>query len=811
MRAAVGTPIRRVEDERLLRGEGAYLDDLCPVGTLHAAFVRSVHAHARVVSVDATSSSIAPGVSLVLDGPQLEKLAQPLETRITAPGCRQVRHPHLVVDRARFVGEPVVLVVADDVYRARDAAELVEIDYDPLPAVTTVDTALADWAPVLHDQAPGNVLFERQVASDGEVDATFDAAPVTATVTMRHPRVTGLPIENRGALADWDARAQCLTVWSSTQSPHILRGALADSLDLPAESVRVIVPDVGGGFGTKAQIYPEEIIVAVAARYLGRPVKWAEDRQENLLAASHARDTRIVAEVAADREGTILAMRADIACAVGAYGAHPYGPMLEPMGTASMLPGPYAVPHYRFQTRGVATNASPEGAYRGVGMVVATLTHERLIDELARTLELDPADVRRRNLIPSASFPYATPTGHVYDSGAYAEALSRALARVSYDDLRAEQAERRSAGSQDCRHLGVGISCYVEYTGMGSRTFQTRGMLSVPGNEAAWVRLDLDGGLTAALSIPAIGQGLQTSLAQVLADEFQVPVAQVRVVQADTALTPEGSGAFGSRGAVAGAGALHAAADRLKERLLPLAAELLEAAPVDVEYGAGGMHLRGAPDRGVSLATLAMGIDDADREHAAGLSVSAAYDPPVATFASATHIAVVEVDVETGLVEIRRYVVVEDCGPIINPIIVEGQVHGATAQGIGGVLFEELIYDVGGQLITASLMDYLVPGATELPTIEIDHLETASPLTVGGYKGVGEGGTVGAPAAIANAIADALAPLGVTVSELPLSPERVRALVRERSHTAAPTTSHASTPAIMAGPHNAGHSLVRPS
>ena len=807
---SVGAAIRRVEDPRLLTGRGVYLDDLRPAGVLYAAFVRSPHGHARVLGVDASVATAAPGVRLVLDGCQLGEMARPLDTRIEAPGCRQVRRPHLAVGRARFVGEPVAMVVADDLYRARDAAELVAVEYEPLPAVSDLDAALADGAPLLHEEAPGNVLFERVVSSHPDVDAAIAEAEVVVRVALRHPRVTGLAIENRGVLADWYAAAGALTVWSSTQAPHTLRGALAEALDLPCEQVRVVVPDVGGGFGTKAQIYAEEIAVAAAAIRLGRPVKWAEDRLENLTAASHARDTRVVAELAARRDGTIVAMQADVTCAVGAYSVHPYGPLLEPMGTASMLPGPYLVPRYRFRTRGVAVNGSPEGAYRGVGMVVATLAHERLVDELAGALELDPAEVRRRNLIPADRFPYATPTGHVYDSGAYRVALERALARVGYAELRAEQARLRRAG----RYLGIGISCYTEYTGMGSQTYRGRGMVGVPGHESAWVRLEPDGRLTAAVSLPSIGQGLQTALGQVLADELGVPCSRVTVLQTDTALAPEGSGVFASRGAVAGAGALRAASDQLKERLLPLAAELLEASAEDVEYADGGVHVRGVPEQRVPLAALAAraargGALEADAE--SGLAVADLYDPPVATFASATHLAVVEVDVETGLVEIRRYVVVEDCGPMINPLIVEGQVHGATAQGIGGALFEELVYDGEGQLLTASLMDYLVPGVAELPAVELDHVETPSPLTVGGYKGVGEGGTVGAPAAIVNAVADALAPFGATVTELPLSPDRVRGLVRGRvAHGSAPPPA-SPHPGASPLPEGEGASAPSPS
>jgi len=776
---------RRVEDPRLLRGRATYLEDLRPPGLLHAAFVRSPHGHARVLGVDVAPALASPGVRLALAAAELGLFVQPLSTRISTPGCRQVDRPHLAGDRVRFVGEPVALVVAGDVYLARDAAELVQVAYDPLPAMASAEAALQAGAMLLHQEAPGNVFFERVVASDADVDRAFQDAELVVEVTLRHPRVTGLAIENRGVLADFDSAEGRLTVWSSTQAPHVLRETLANCLGLARECVRVVVPDVGGGFGTKAQIYPEEIVVAAAAMWLGRPVRWAEDRLENLLAATHARDTRIHAELASRRDGTVLAMRADVVCAVGAYGVHPYGPMLEPIGTATMVPGPYLVPSYRYRARGVATNASPEGAYRGVGVVVAALAHERLMDELARALGLDPAEVRRRNLIPSERFPYPSAGGHLYDSGSYRAGLQRALTLVGYEAWRTEQARLRSQG----RYLGIGIACYTEYTGMGSSTYQGRGMLDVPGHETARLSLGMDGILTASLSQPAIGQGSETTLGQVLADQLGVPLERVIVLGTDTALTPEGSGTFASRGAVVGGGALRAASDRLVERLLPIAAELLEASADDVELADGGVQVRGVPGRSVSLALIAAHAAQDSGDRVRALDVVGAYDPPAPAYSAATHVAVVEVDVETGSIDVRRYVVVEDCGPVINPTIVEGQVHGAVAQGIGGALLEELVYDAEGQLLSATLMDYLIPSSTELPNIELAHLETPSPFTVGGHKGVGEGGTVGAPAAVANAIADALAPLGVVVTELPLSPDRVRAMVRGAQAYGFPRTS----------------------
>lgn len=758
---------RRIEDPPLLAGRGSFLDDLEVPGALHAAFVRSPHAHARILRIDVAPAVRAPGVHLVLAG---RDLATRMPTRIATPGYLHVERTLLPTDRVRFVGEPIALVVADDAYLARDAAELVEADFEPLPAHPDEASALADGATLLHDGAAGNLLFDRAFESAPDVDAAFASAAVVIRVGIRHPRVTGLAIENRGAVAA-PSRDGSVTVWSSTQSPHTLKTAICDCLGLAPERVRVVVPDVGGGFGAKAQIYPEEIAVAAAAIRLGRPVKWTEDRLENLAAASHARDTSVDAEVAASADGVITAIRADVACAAGAFGVHPYGPILEPMGTATMIPGPYVVAAYRYRARAVATNASPVGAYRGVGMVTATLVHERLIDELARELDLDPAEVRRRNLIPSDAFPYQSPAGHQYDSGAPRECLERALELAEYDGLRNEQRRARSDG----RLTGIGIACYTEYTGMGSATFRGRGMLSVPGPESAWLRLDADGGFTVSMSQPALGQGLHTTVARALAAELGVSAEQVRVLRADTARARQGTGTFASRGAVAGLGALRAASGALRQSLLPLCAELLEADPADVEWVAGGAALRGAPDRRATFGQLAAATT---MRGETACEVSGTYDPPTAAFSFAAHVAVVEIDSETGEVAIVRYVVVEDCGPRLEPAIVEGQLHGAAAQGIGGALFEELVYDQSGQLVTSTLMDYLAPCATDVPTFLLDHRETPSPLTPGGHKGVGEGGTIGATAAVANAVADALAPLGVRICRLPLSPDRVRALIR---------------------------------
>jgi len=553
-----------------------------------------------------------------------------------------------------------------------------------------------------------------------------------------------------------------------------MRTALAAALDLPEMRVRIVTPDVGGGFGLKMQVFPEDVVVAALARMLRRPVKWMEERRENLSAASQARQGRTTVEIAAAADGTLLAMRARIASDAGAYHAYPTTAALEPLGTASILPGPYRVPAYEYDTRALATHKPPLGAYRGVGMTMGAFVMERMLDLVAERAGLDPAEVRRRNLLPREAYPFKSTTGLTYDSGDFPKALEQALAAVGYEELRSRQAERRAAG----RLVGIGIACYTEYTGMGSTIFRLRGMTEVPGIEAATVAVDPDGTARCSVSFPTQGQGHATTIAQLVADRLGVAIEHVRLEPGDTSRSPQGSGTFGSRGTVAMLGSAGVAADRVAEKIRALAADRLEASAADVVLTGGRAVVRGFADRAVTVAEIARAaysppLGGLPGGQAPGLAATVYFDPPGATFSGAVHVAVVEVDGETGRVGVERYALVEDCGTVINPMIVEGQIHGAVTQGIGEALLESVVYDESGQLLTATLMDYAVPRADDLPEPEIGHLETPSPIMPGGVKGMGEGGTIGAPAAIANAIADALAPLGIEVSELPVSPDRL--------------------------------------
>jgi carbon-monoxide dehydrogenase large subunit len=702
------------------------------------AFLRSPYAHARIEAIDAAAARRLPGVIAVVTADDLRGRVKPLAPRFEAPGFRPTAWPALADGEVRFAGQTVAAIVAETAYLAADTREHVLVSYVPLAS------------------RPAEVLFEREFSA-GDVAGAFARAALVVRETFRHERCAASPLEPRGIIARWTGDA--LEVWASTQTPHLLRDALAAHLGLAAERVRVIVPDVGGGFGQKMHVFPEDLAVAAIARLTGRPVKWVEERRENLAAASHAREQTVEIEAAASAEGIVLGLRARLASDGGAYHIHPLTHAIEPLGTASILPGPYRIPAYAFALTAVSSPKPPLGAYRGVGMVMAAFVMERTLDLLAARLALDPAEIRRRNLIPGDAYPYRSATGLTYDSGDYPRALARALELAGYDELRREQARARAEG----RRIGIGLSCYTEYTGMGSDTYRRRGMVEVTGHEAATLALEPDGRIRVAASSPSQGQGHATALAQLVAEHLGVPMERVVVAPVDTASAPPGSGTYASRSAVSFSGSVPVVAEMLRRKILAAAAGLVEASADDLVLDEGMVRVRGVPDRGVSLARVA--------EAAPGLEASVQVDPPGPTFSGAVHVAVVEVDPETGRVAIRKYVVVEDCGPLINPLLVDGQIHGAVAQGIGEALYEALAYDGDGQLLTATLMDYALPVASSVPSFVIAHLETPSPLTPGGVKGMGEGGTIGAPAAIANAIADALRDLDVAITRLPIRPQ----------------------------------------
>ncbi len=774
----IGRALKRVEDPRFLTGGARYVGDISLPGMLHAAFLRSPHAHARILRLDASAAPALPGVVLCVAGEEMARRVKPVRAASKMKEYTATDFPPMALHKVRYTGEAVAAVVAESRYLAEDAVERIIVEYEPLQSVRDPEAAMETGSPILHEEAASNVLLSREFAR-GDVDRAFQEAAVVVGDRFRFHRHAGITMENRAYLADYQAGPGSLTLWSSTQVPGLIRDALADLLGIPAHSVRVVAPDVGGGFGVKSALYPEELVVAALSMRLARPVKWTGDRREDLLATTQAWDELIDAEMALGSDGAILGLRARVIADVGAYSIYPWTASIEPIQTISFLPGPYRIPHYRGLAVGVATNKAPMGPYRGVARPVSTFVTEGLIDRAARRLGMDPAELRLRNFIRPEDFPYTSPSGLVWDSGSFTESLERARETVGYRDLRAEQEKRRNGE----RYLGVGFATYVELTGVGSAIPVSPGMSLTAGTEAATVRVDPTGTVTAIFGLACHGQGHETSLAQVVAEELGVPIETVRVIHGDTAASPFGSGTYASRSAVLGGGAAILASRALREKILQIAVHQLEVGMEDLSLEAGRVSIKGVPDRALSLREIAQaaytGTKRLPKGMEPGLEATRFYDPYFGTASNATHVAVVEVDPERCRVRVVRYVVVEDCGRIINPLIVEGQTVGGVAQGIGAALLEEMVYDADGQLLTGSLMDYLAPTAVEVPPMEVLHLETRSPSTLGGFKGVGEGGTIGAPAAIANAVADALAVFGVEVRELPVTPERLFRLLRK--------------------------------
>jgi carbon-monoxide dehydrogenase large subunit len=787
----IGARIPRVEDARLLGGQGRYVADLARPGLLHVAFARSPHAHARIAGVDTARARAMPGVVACLTGAELAARVPPVRAESRMRGYVGTDYPALAHGTVRFAGEAVAAVVAESRYLAEDAAEAVAVDWDPLDVVRGAEAGLADGSPRVHEGAGTNALVARTFAQ-GDPDAALASAALVVGDRFRFHRHAGVAIENRACLAEWDPGAQALTLWSSTQVPGLVRDLLAELLGLPVHRVRVVAPDVGGGFGIKSALYPEEIVVCALARQLGRPVKWLGDRREDLLTSTQAWDEVIDAELGVHADGAIAGLRARVIADIGAYSIYPWTASIEVIQVVSFLPGPYRVPHYRGEGIGVATNKAPMGPYRGVGRPVSAFVTESLLDRAARRLGLDPVEIRRRNMIRPEECPYRSPSGVVWDTATFGETLEMACARAGYDALRAEQLEARSGG----RLLGIGVASYVELTGVGSAIPVSPGSTVVTGTEGVTLRVDPGGTVTAAFGLACHGQGHETSLAQVVAEELGVRLRDVRVLHGDTAASPAGTGTYASRSAVLGGGAAMLAGRALREKILAIAAHQLEASAEDLELAEGRIAVRGAADRAVTLRDVARAAYSGARRLPAGiepgLEVTRFYDPFFGTAANATHVAVVDVDPATCAVSVRQLVVAEDCGRIINPLIVEGQTIGGVAQGVGAALLEELVYSADGQLLTGSLMDYLVPTALEVPPVDVRHLDRPSPTTLGGFKGAGEGGTIGAPAAIANAVADALAPLGVEIGELPVTPERLFRLLASRARPAGAPGERAS-------------------
>ncbi len=771
----MGARIKRTEDPRFLLGQAHYVDDIVLPGMLEVAFVRSPMAHADIGSVDTTAAEAAPGVHRVITGAQLAERAAPIRCDSTYPSWQGTAFPGLAAERVLFAGEGVAAVLADDRYLAEDAAALVDVDYRPLEAVATVEDAIREGAPRLHDGWEDNFFVKRHFVG-GDPDAAFAAADGVMELDLLTHRQTGIPMENRGCIAQYDRAEGTLTLWTSTQIPHLVRTGLADCLGMAENLVRVISPDVGGGFGVKGNLFPEEIVVSVLAMETGRPVKWIEDRREHLLASIHAREHHHTAQVAYDREGHLLGLRILMYVDCGAYSVYPWTATMDTGMALGILPGPYRLRNYECTGYSVTTNKCPLGPYRGVSRPAACFTIERVMDAIAHAVGIDRFEVRRRNLVRPEEFPYTSVTGLVYDSGSFLESLDRLIEVADYEGLRRLQAEALRQG----RHIGIGIGCYTEQTAHTTNEFIKRGVPIIFGYEATQLRMDPSGKVTAHVSTHNHGQGHETTIAQVVADQLAIPLGDVKVRFGDTATTPYGMGTFASRSAVLAGGAAIRAAGEIREMLVRFGAHLLEVPMADAELAEGHVRVKAAPDRAISVRDLARFAYHRPEKLPAGmppmLEASASYDadPGNGTFANSAQLAVVELDPETGAVKVLRYVVVEDCGTMINPLIVDGQVHGGIVQGIGGALLEELVYDEDAQLLTTTFLDYLLPSATDVPDIEVAHMETPSAFTPGGMKGMGESGAIAPGPVIASAVEDAIAPIGhAFVNELPITPERV--------------------------------------
>ena len=748
----VGARVRRKEDPRLITGSSTYVDDVHLPGMLHVVFVRSIHGHARITKIDTAQAAAMPGVVEVVTADQLQRYAN-LQFGTSSEGEGSASIDALATDTVRYLGQPIVAVVADSAYTARDAADAVTIEYETLPAVTTIEDAMKDGAPEIYPGTAKNIALN-QTHVQGDVEAAFKDAPVVVKQRIRSQRVSGVPMEPRAVAAAPDPTTGGLTVWASTQAPHWSRKAIAAALKLGVSQVRVIAPEVGGGFGVKIGAYPEDLVVSAICWGLKRPVKWVETRSENFQVTNHGRAQIADIEVAAERDGKIRAYRMTV---IQDFGADSRGSFL-PSTTASMAVGCYDIPAIETHALGVHTNTMPVAAYRGAGRPEAAYYVERAMDLLADAAKVDPVEVRRRNFIDPGQFPYTTVTGATYDTGEYARALDKALDVAGYQQLRREQAEARKQG----RYLGIGLASYVEICGFGPW-------------ESATVRVEPTGSVSVFTGISPHGQGQETTFAQLVADNLGADYDGVVVHHGDTGNTPEGNGTMGSRGLAVGGGALMLSIDKIREKARRIAATMLEASLDDIEFADGKYRVKGAPDRGVILAEIAemaySGRLDADIE--AGLETTDFFSPSAATFPFGTHVAVVEVFPDTGEVKLLKYLSVDDCGPRISPLLVEGQVHGGLAQGIGQALLEEIRYDDSGQLLTGTLMDYAIPKAHNFPFFETDNTVTPTPINSLGAKGIGEAATIGSTPATANAVIDALEPFGITHLDIPFSAEKV--------------------------------------
>ena len=760
----VGRSIRRVEDPALITGRGRFTGDLA--AQRWVSFVRSPVASGRIKKI-----TPPPGTTVItaadLDG------VKPIRPMLHKFNYIPISHPILADGVVRFMGEPVAVVIADSEEEAEDIAEQVEIEIEETPPLIDAKAAIGEGAPAVHSEAPANVIVEGRVKTPN-FDETWQGAAHIVSVDIRSRRQNALPLEPRGAHAAFDLVSERITLTCSTQMPHLMRTAIADLVGIPESDLRVIAPDVGGGFGQKMSLAPEYVALVWLARQLRLSVAWTEDRRENLIACFHSRDQYVTLQGAFASDGKLLGLSADVLANIGAYSCFPTTCAVEPLMAMAEMPGPYDVRAYACHARGVVTNTCPMAPYRGVSRPVITLALELLMDKAAKTLALDPVDIRRRNLI--TTFPYTSATGLVFDDASYRETMEIAVDALDISGFRRRQEEARKHN----RYLGIGLATFSERTGYGTPAFAARGMEITPGWEVVDLSMDPSGRVEARIGASPHGQGLRTTLAQIVADQLGIDPSKIGVVHGDTDRTPYGFGTFASRSAVIAGGATLLAARKVRSKLLQIAGRLLEVDPDEIELEDGAAKVKGT-NRFLPIEQVARAAYHKAHlftDLGPGLSETASYDPG-GTFSNACHAVIVEVDIETGGVKIERYIVAEDAGRLINPMIAEGQIHGGVAQGIANALYEEIIYDETGNILTTTLADYLPPTSHEIPTIEIFHIETLTGDTLTQAKGLGEGGAIGAPAAIVNAINDALSPFDISINEIPATPQRIHAALQQ--------------------------------
>ena len=777
----VGQAIKRREDPRLITGQGTFLDDIKLPGMTHACVLRSPYAHAKIKSIDTSKAKAHPGVVAVFTGEDMLDL-NPLPCAWQAGRVKNnVNTPRvLAVGEVHFAGDPVALVIAEDRYIARDACDLIEVEYEPLPVVVDAKKATEPGAPQLHENAPNNIVMEWEAGDKAKADAAVAAAEVVVREQIINQRLIPTPMETRGAVARYEPATDEFTLWTTSQAPHVLRLLLtAFVFGISETKLRVISPDIGGGFGQKIFCYNDAAFTMWAARKIGRPVKFVEDRSENYKYSTHGRDHITDVELAGNRDGTITGLRVTTYANLGAY-LSTVAPGIPTTLYGRIITGVYRIPAAYVKVYGVYTNTAMVDAYRGAGRPEASYLIERMVDRFAAEIGMDPAEVRRKNFIPPDAFPYDNGLGLLpYDSGNYEAALNKALEIVGYADFRKEQEEARKQG----RYLGLGISSYVEICGIAPSKW-----IGLPGEgwgaglwESANVRVHLTGKVVVTTGSLPHGQGVETTFAQIVADELGVPYDDIVIEHSDTLGTPFGYGTYGSRSLAVGGTAVYRSVAKIKEKAKKIAAHMLEANPDDMVYENGRVYVKGSPDRAKTLGEIALQASvayDLPEGMEPFLDETSYYDPPNCTFPFGTHIAIVEVDPDTGIVDLKRYVAVDDCGNVINPLIVDGQIHGGIAQGIAQALYERAVYDENGQLVTGTLMDYAVPAAHMLPPYETARTVTPSPVNPMGVKGAGEAGTIASAQAVMNAVIDALSPFGVKHMQMPATPENVWKAIR---------------------------------